>query len=79
MRKFNIDQINSNIELRRSAVNYELAKMLADKKRIRRTRKRSEDESKAIIELTKATVARARKEGKFIKLNGRVVYYDPRD
>ncbi|MFD1361125.1 hypothetical protein [Lentibacillus salinarum] len=77
MRSVNITQINKNIAENRKKVNARLNEKRAAKPRIRRSRPRSEDEQKALTEITKASVKRAKREGKMKIIGNRRVYYDP--
>ncbi len=77
MRKFTIDEINENIDKNRKNINYQLAKKRSNKIYLKSKKRRDKDEIKALTEITKATLERAKREGKFVILDERKIYYDP--
>lgn len=79
MRSININRINKNITENRQKVNARIYKERAGNPRIRRLRPRSEDEQRALTEITRASVERAKREGKMKMIGKRRMYYDPTD
>ncbi|HLS08620.1 hypothetical protein [Lentibacillus sp.] len=77
MRSVRITQVNKNITENRKRVNQQLNEKRAKKPRVRRTRLRSEDERQALTEIAKASVERAKQEGKMKMIGKRRMYYDP--
>ncbi|ALX49257.1 hypothetical protein [Lentibacillus amyloliquefaciens] len=77
MRSAKITRINKNIAKNRKKVNAQLNEDRAKNPRIRRSRLRSEDEQKTLTEITKASVERAKREGKMKIIGNRRMYYDP--
>jgi hypothetical protein len=77
MRKINIKQIEENIEAKRSQVNAENRSERGAYPRVRRARRRSADESEALTLIAKASVERAKREGKMKMTGKRKMYYDP--
>lgn len=76
MRSLKMAQIEENIKLRRQKVNAQLRDERGDNPRIRRTRPRSMDERIALTRITKATIERAKREGKMKMIGKRKMYYD---
>lgn len=77
MRTLKIGQIEANIKRRREDVNAQLQEERGKNPRIRRTRTRSSDERLALTEITRASVERAKREGKMKMIRKRTMYYDP--
>ncbi|WP_249871684.1 hypothetical protein [Oceanobacillus saliphilus] len=77
MRSVKRSQVNDNIADNRKKVNAQLYKERAQNPRVRRLRPRSEDERKALTEITRASVERAKREGKMKMIGKRRMYYDP--
>lgn len=77
MRKVKMAQIEENIENRRQKVNAQIRSEHGDKPRVRRSRPRSIDERNALTEVAKASVDRAKREGKMKMIGKRTMYYDP--
>ncbi|WP_404454640.1 hypothetical protein LG329_06010 [Virgibacillus necropolis] len=76
MRVIRISQINNNIQSNRKKVNAKLYAERASAPRIKRNRPRSEDEKRALTQITKASVERAKREGKMKMIGKRKMYYD---
>ncbi|MEC5424542.1 hypothetical protein QGM71_13660 [Virgibacillus sp. C22-A2] len=77
MRSVKITQIEGNIQSRRQKVNAQLRTDRNNRQRIRRNRPRSLDERNALTKITKASVERAKREGKMKMIGKRRMYYDP--
>ena len=77
MRSIKTTQIEDNIRMRRQKVNAEIHAKRRNNPRIRRSRTRSLDERIALTRITKATVDRAKREGKMKMIGKRRMYYDP--
>lgn len=77
MRTVNMSRINENIKERRQAINLRIKSEQNNQPRVRRLRYRSEDERKALTEVTRVSVERAKKEGKMKMIGKRTMYYDP--
>src|SRR5699024_10971404 len=77
MRSIKITQVNRNIATNRKKANAAIFKERAQHPRIRRLRSRSEDERKALTKITRASVERAKREGKMKMIGKRRMYYDP--
>lgn len=76
MRKVTIVQVNNNIQANRKKVNAELHAARANNPRVKRNRPRSEDERRALTQITRASVERAKREGKMKMIGERKMYYD---
>jgi len=79
VRKIKMTQIDENIETRRQKVNAHIRSEHGDKPRVRRDRPRSIDERNALTKVAKASVERAKREGKMKMIGKRMMYYDPTD
>lgn len=85
MRTMDLSLIDENIKKNRKQVNKAIAKQKLNKPLIKRQSiksivKRSEDEIKMLTLITKATIVKATKDGKFVfDPEKRVLTYDPRD
>lgn len=79
MRSIKMAQIEDNIRLRRQKVNADIQANKGAQPRIRKSRTRSMDERIALTKITKATVDRAKREGKMKMIGKRKMYYDPTD
>jgi len=79
MRFIKMTQIEKNIKTRSQIVNEQIQTRRANQPRIRRTRPRSLDERIALTKITKASIERAKKEGKMKMIGKRRMYYDPID
>lgn len=79
MRVVKMTKIEDNIKQRRQKVNAEIQANKGNQPRIRRSRPRSMDERIALTKITKATVDRAKREGKMKMIVKRRMYYDPTD
>lgn len=77
MRSIKITQVEKNIKNNRQKVNSKLRSERGSIPRVRRTRSRSLDEQHALTEITKASVDRAKQEGKMKMIGKRKMYYDP--
>jgi len=77
MRSVRISRINKNISEKSQKVNACLHEKRAQNLRVRRQRPRSENERIALTEITKASVERAKREGKMKMIGERKMYYDP--
>ncbi|WP_067725080.1 hypothetical protein [Oceanobacillus damuensis] len=77
MRSVKRSQVNDNIADNRKKVNAMLYKERGQNPRIRRFRPRSADERRALTEITRASVERAKREGKMKMIGKRRMYYDP--
>lgn len=76
MRVIKINQVNKNILGNRKKVNEELFSDRVYAPRVRRERSRSRDERIALTEVAKASVERAKREGKMKMVGKRKMYYD---
>ncbi|WP_085522559.1 hypothetical protein [Tuberibacillus sp. Marseille-P3662] len=76
MRSVKITQIEDNIKRNRQKVNAALRDARVNQPRIRRKRPRSMDERAALTKITKATIERAKREGKMKMIGKRTMYYD---
>lgn len=77
MRDVNMNDLNKTIDDKKKEVNYNLAfdrSMFCVHKT---ARKRDPDEVKALTEVARASLQRAEREGKFVKLRPKSIYYDP--
>lgn len=79
MRSIKITQIDENINKYRANINHKLRKERYEKPRIRRNRTRSPDEQYALTKIAKASVEKAKHEGKMKMIGRRTMYYDPTD
>lgn len=70
-------QIEDSIKNRRKQVNAQIRSEHGNKPRVRRARTRSLDEQTALTQITKASVERAKREGKMKMIGKRRMYYDP--
>lgn len=77
MRSIKMSRIEKSILENRPSVNARLNSKRSSHTRIRRTRPRSLDERAAITEITKASIERAKREGKMKMIGKRRMYYDP--
>ncbi|WP_077324257.1 hypothetical protein [Virgibacillus siamensis] len=77
MRSVKMSRIESNILENRPSVNARLNSNSSSHSRIRRCRSRSLDEKVALTEITKASIERAKREGKMKMIGKRWMYYDP--
>lgn len=77
MRSVKMNQIEENIKGRRKKVNSQIRSEQQDNPRVKRSRTRSMDERIALTEITRASVERARREGKIKMIGKRRMYYDP--
>ena len=77
MRKVTIEKINDTIHMNRKKVNKDLFVERKSYPKTKRSRRRSEDEIIALTNITKATIERAKREGKFKMIDDRRLYYDP--
>lgn len=77
MRKINIRKINENIDSNRTAVNREIIEERRSYPRTKTNRKRDKDEIEALTEVARASVERAKREGKFVVTGERKIKYDP--
>ena len=77
MTKVHMNQLNKNINDLKKEVNYNLARDRSDFHVHKTVRKRSPDEIKALTEIAKASLQKAKREGKFVKVGPRRIYYDP--
>lgn len=77
MRSIKISQVEENINNNRQKVNARLRSERACLPRVRRSRPRSLDEQNALTQITKASVERAKREGKMKMIGKRRMYYDP--
>ncbi len=74
-----MNQIERNIKARRRSVNLQIRSKRSNIPRIKRNRPRTIDERNAITKITKASVERAKREGKMKIIGKRKIYYDPTD
>jgi len=79
VRSIKMTQIEENIKARRQHVNEQIQIRKANQPRIKRMRPRSLDERIALTKITKASVERAKHEGKMKMVGKRRMYYDPTD
>lgn len=77
MRTVKMSRIEKNINTNRQEVNAKLQSERSNNPRIQRRRLRSVDESSALTEVAKASVERAKREGKMKMIGKRKMYYDP--
>lgn len=77
MRTFRLTRIEKNINTNRQEVNAKLQSERSNNPRVKRERSRSADESNALTEVAKASVERAKEEGKMKMIGKRKMYYDP--
>jgi len=76
MRSVKMSQIEENIKNRRQDVNAKLQAKRGDIPRVKRKRARNPDERKALTIVTKASVERAKCEGKMKMTGKRRMFYD---
>lgn len=77
MRSVKMNQVEENIKIRRKKVNTQIRSEQQDNPRVKRNRPRSLDERIALTEITRASVERAKREGKMKMIGKRKMYYDP--
>ncbi|GAA0604007.1 hypothetical protein GCM10009001_21400 [Virgibacillus siamensis] len=77
MRSVKMSRIERNILENRPFVNERLHSKSSSHSRIRRNRPRSPDEKVALTKVTRASVERAKREGKMKMVGKRRMYYDP--
>ena len=77
MRSIKISRGNKNISQNRQEVNKRIHAERATNPRVRRKRLRSVDERIALTDIKRASVERAKREGKMKIIGKRRMYYDP--
>lgn len=77
MRNVNMNDLNKTIDHKKKEVNYNLALDRSMFCLHKTARKRDPDEVKALTEVARASLQRAEREGNFVTLGPRSIYYDP--
>ncbi|WP_156290311.1 hypothetical protein [Oceanobacillus salinisoli] len=77
MRSVKMSKIERNIKTNRQNVNAQIQETHNKYPRIRRSRPRDFDERNALTQITKASIERAKRDGKMKMIGKQKMYYDP--
>ncbi|MBU6079903.1 MULTISPECIES: hypothetical protein [Allobacillus] len=77
MRYIKMSQIEQNIDKNRKKVNERIHSRKAQQPQVKKIKRRSADERRALTAVAKASVDRAKKEDKMKMIGKRRMYYDP--